>query len=315
MNTDDMPSATTPSSSPAVGPTLLTGPYTMSTSLTTFTKFLDLPVELQLKIWSTFANSRPRTLDLWADFKRCEKANTIFYVPYYTCELSSLAAPSILGVDRVARAQCLKHYSLEFRCSIYISAQVNETIDAKMYINFGMDTLVPRGFWNIVTFEDMAKRVEGRLGTLAIDVAGSFWKDNLVDYCKKRWWIFNGVDEVVLYDSRDEPLFKGSEYLEKFRRKVPGRKDLSFVEVEEEKRSEDLKGVETFLGKMFDAIDERYGVDTDEAFVKKGTYTDMTPTKKETLRRPVVKLRKLVAETPTVEVASVDVEAVAETVV
>ncbi|KAH7311113.1 hypothetical protein BKA65DRAFT_518605 [Rhexocercosporidium sp. MPI-PUGE-AT-0058] len=275
-----------------------------------FAKFPSLPTELQLKIFRTFSNSNPRTLDIWTDWKKCDENNTVFYVQYYSSELSPRVPPPVLlSVSRAARAECLKCYSHEFRCSMTISRDVRVEMPASMYINFNVDTIVPRGHWNIVSFEDLAFRVEGRMRSIAVDVGTGFWKDNLRDYCRKRCWILNGVREVLLYDSTSEEVFKGSEYLDKFRRKEVGKKDLSFVplvveegeSVSEEARK--LKEVEAFLVKVFGVIDGSgsiEGVDEDHefGFVRKAEFIAMMPTMKEEFKRPVIKLMKLITATP-----------------
>ncbi|KAH6718321.1 hypothetical protein BKA61DRAFT_599468 [Leptodontidium sp. MPI-SDFR-AT-0119] len=283
---------------------------TASSPLTAFTKFPSLPAELQLKIFRTISNSTPRTLDIWTDFKKFEEDNTIFYVQYYTSELSSpVPPPVLLSVSRAARAECLKCYSHEFHCAMTISRDVRVEMPACMYINFDIDTIVPRGFWNIVSFENLAFRVEGRMKSIAIDVWTGFWKDNLRDYCRKRCWILNGVREVLLYDSTGEDLFKGSERLDKFRRKEVGKKDLRFeplVVEEGEGMSEEvrkLKEVETFLGKVFAVVDGSgsiEGVDEDSefGFVRKAEFIAMMPTMKGAFQRPVIKLMKLITTTP-----------------
>ncbi|KAG4444028.1 hypothetical protein IFR05_000488 [Cadophora sp. M221] len=278
------------------------------TPLTAFPKFSSLPTELQLKIFRTFSNSTPRTLDIWTDFKKCEEDNTIFYVQYYTSELSlPISPPVLLSVSRAARSECLKCYSHEFRCATTISPSMRVEMPARMYINFAIDTLIPRGFWNIVSFENFAFRVEGRMGSIAIDVGTGFWRDNLRDYCRKRCWILNGVRDVLLYDSTGEDIFKGGEFLDKFRRKEVGRRDLRFEPlVVEESVSEEvrkLKEVETFLGKVFGVIDGSGSVEGDDedgdfGFVRKAELIAMMPTMKGDFKRPIIKLMKLITATP-----------------
>ena len=63
----------------------------------TFYRFPDLPAEIRLKIWAHAANSCPRIIDLWTDFRRCERANTMFFCQVYFIELATLTPPVLLS--------------------------------------------------------------------------------------------------------------------------------------------------------------------------------------------------------------------------
>jgi len=178
---------------------------------------------------------------------------------------------------------------------------VSVVIAPKIYVNYACDTLVPRGFWNVVSFADFTSRVQGQLVHLAVDVEGSFWRENLRDYCAKGCWALNGVEELVLYDSREEKMWKGSDYLEKFRKKYTGGpKMLKFEECEEKSRS--LLDMEKFLERLFDKVE---GKEKDEEGEQEETLVripryldDCEPTEADELRRPNMMLRKLVARDP-----------------
>jgi hypothetical protein len=267
-----------------------------------FTLFSHLPPELRNRIWAFAANQEPRTLDIWTDFKRCEVGNSIFYTQCYSTELSKPPLPSILQTCGESRREGKKHYTYEFRTYMSPGYGITVIIAPKIYINYACDTLVPRGFWNIASFKNFVDKCQaGGLVHLAIDTEGSFWRENLRDYFTKGCWVLNGVQEVILYDSRGEKMWKGSDYLEKFRKKYKGGpRELVFEEVEEKGQS--LKDVERYLDKIFDKIEgkEEDIVEGEEApaeNVRIPKYLDDCPkTDPGELRRPKITSMKLVTK-------------------
>ncbi|PVH71297.1 hypothetical protein DL98DRAFT_521146 [Cadophora sp. DSE1049] len=187
--------------------------------------------------------------------------------------------------------------------------EITVTMPATLYLNPSIDTLAPRGFWNIISFSDFCSRISSLgLHTIAIDASGCFWRENLKDYCRRRCWVLNGVREVLIYDSMGVGELKGSEYLERFRERVVEKRELSFVELEEEvdgvegegesEQVRKVRDVERFLGKVFDVIESEGDVEGDEEFgdVRKAEFVSMEPTEKSEFRRPVVRLVRLVTE-------------------
>ncbi len=201
-----------------------------------FTRFSDLPTELQLKIWRTAAYSTPRAIDLWSDFKKCEQRNVIYYFQHYTTDLSCPFPPilaAILSTCQASRSVALKAYELEFHTEMAVSGEIYTKMPAIMYINFSIDTIAPRGYYNAVSFPDFVSRVEGRLSSVALDINGTFWKDHLRLCLKAARWALNGVQEVLLYLSTEELRLKDHEGLERFRNRDIGGRDLTFVEIDE----------------------------------------------------------------------------------
>lgn len=279
-------------------------------ALTEFTIFPQFPPELRNKIWAHAAHQEPRTIDLWTDFKRCEIDNTMFYTQSYECELSNRPPPPIFRASSESRREALKYYAREYSTGMTLPNGISVSISPKMYINYASDTLVPRGYWNIISFANFASRVEGRLKFLAIDVNGSFWIENMRDYCKKSCWIFNNLEELILYDSSRSEMLKESEFLDKFRKRYRGGpKDLAFSDLIEEptRRMTDVK---EFLEQVFDKIE---GKVVDEVVIGEDGLPVQTPpephlsylkgcqaTTADQLRRPVLRLAKLEMDEPTV---------------
>jgi hypothetical protein len=268
---------------------------------TGFTIFPLLPPELRNKIWYHAANQEPRSLDLWTDFKHCEIDNTIFYVQRYDCELSARPPPPIFRAASESRREALKYYALEYSTGMTLPNGTSVTIAPKFYINYASDTIIPRGFWNIISFSNFALRVAGSLKFLAIDVNGSFWTENMRDYCKKAVWLFGELEELILYDSSADEMFKESGFLEKFRQKYrDGPKDLGFEECEQPtKQMSDVKG---FLEKMFDRIEGKVveivlgedGLPVQVVEEKLPSYLKgYESTSADELQRPVLRLAKL----------------------
>ncbi|KAL2062027.1 hypothetical protein VTL71DRAFT_6293 [Oculimacula yallundae] len=305
-------------------------------TLTSFPSFPLLPTELQLKIFHHASNASPRVLDIWTSFQKRETGNTIFYIQHYESEVSpsSRVAPALLSVSKAARSECLKCYSMEFVCEMTITGSGDrdgecedneeEVVKAekfstppRMWINFNIDVLVPRGFWNIVSFPDFASRVYGRMRCVALDVEGAFWKDNLRDYCRMKCWALNGVEEVLLYSSSkssERDLWRRNEHLDSFRQRETGKRELRFSPLLEETSDEErkigtedltceieiLRSVERLLGKVFDAIEGEEPKDGDEDFmpVRKAEFVSMELTTKAEFRRPVIKLMRFDSWTP-----------------
>ncbi len=183
------------------------------------------------------------------------------------------------------------------------------TFDARIYINYACDVLAPRGFWNIVSFADFTTRVSKRgLVHLALDTEGSFWAENLRDYCAHGNWKLNGVEELIIYDSRGEKFWKGMEYLDKFRKRYKGGPKLLVLEELDGDESANVRDVETYLRKMFDKIegkeekieDAGEGQESEPptpAQRRKASYLKDSPvTEAEDLERPNITYRKLVAK-------------------
>jgi hypothetical protein len=176
-------------------------------------------------------------------------------------------------------------------------------ITPRIYVNYACDILIPRGFWNIVSFADFTDRITKKgLVHLAVDVDGSFWKENAKDYCGHGTWVLNSVQELMLYETTREKFWKESDYLDKFRKKYKGGpKLLEMVELEGE-RSQNVKDVEAYILKTFDKIEgkEEKLVEEDEeatTITKYPRYLDDCPkTEPEELRRPNITAKKLVTK-------------------
>jgi hypothetical protein len=176
---------------------------------------------------------------------------------------------------------------------------IKVSMPAKWYVNWKIDLFVPRGYWNVISFADFVSRgLDNGLNRVAIDVSGTFWRENLRDYLNdKDCWALNGVHEVVLYDPRKDTMWKGSDYLEKFRRKhKDGPRDLIFEPVEEPEQT--VRDVEIFLNKCWDKIEGQVVEEEEEVVVAKSYLDDTSPTAVEYLLRPDVKLMKLIARKP-----------------
>lgn len=269
-----------------------------------FPIFKKLPPELRNKIWGFAANNEPRTLDIWSDFVRCEVDNSVFFTQKYTTELSKPKVPTLLQTSQESRAEALKHYKLEFCTHMALQTGITIVLAARIYINYASDVLVPRGNWNVISFRNFYDRVtKAGLIHLAMDTAGCFWIDNLKDYCTHGTWPLNSVKELMLYNSRGETFWKGSEHLDKFRKRYKGGSKLLEMEKLEGQRSEDVAYVEKYLLKTFDKIEgkeERIEVDMEAPILPKRRfprYLDDCPlTEPEELRRPNITYRKLVAK-------------------
>lgn len=177
---------------------------------------------------------------------------------------------------------------------------IEATMPAHWYVNWACDMFVPRGYWNLVSFADFVSRgLENGLRSIAIDVSGVFWRENLRDYVLlANCWVLNGVEEVVLYDPRGDELWKGSEYLDKFRRRhKDGPRVLTFEPLETP--GDDLLHVQKLLNRCWDKCE---GVvkdeDVDEEVRARSYLDDFTGTTKGPLLRPEVKLMKLVTTKP-----------------
>lgn len=168
----------------------------------------------------------------------------------------------------------------------------------------------------MVSFADFAKRTAGRLKSLAVDVNGVFWEENLRDYCKKQCWVFSELDELILYDTSNDDMFKGSNFLEKFRKKhKDGPRDLSFHDRTEE-MSPRMSEVSEFMEEMFDRIEGKVedvvlevgedGEPVEVQAVVHPSYLDgFERTEAEDFQRPQLRLCDMLATKPVAAVASV----------
>lgn len=271
---------------------------------TMFTVFSRLPIEIRLKIWAVASNQSPRTIDIWTDFKRCEIENTIFYTQWYSSSLALINPPPILSVSKEAREEALKHYVLEFETHMTIPKGISVVMQPRFYINYASDTLLPRGYWNIVSFADFYSRAERNgLKSLAIDVCDSFWTENLRDYVAKGAWVFNGLEELLIYDVSGKTMWKESRDLEKFKKRYKGGpRDLGFMELQrDEEMSDALGDTEKCLQAWFDRI-EGLAPEAEEGKVvevqqpSRRSYLDaIEVTTPEEFLRPSVRVMKLLA--------------------
>jgi hypothetical protein len=105
----------------------------------TFTRFLELPPELQLKIWSMASRTLvPRTYSLVCmqcdsreDFRSCHKGSSRIKSPLRS-------SPAILHVCRSSRAEALKVYANLSVDSVYYSAAGPKTYINTLYNHFYM---------------------------------------------------------------------------------------------------------------------------------------------------------------------------------
>jgi 2EXR family len=235
---------------------------------------------------------------------RCEVDNAVFFTQKYSTELSKPKVPVLLRTNQESRAEALKHYKLEFRTHMALQTGTTVILAARIYINYASDVLVPRGNWNVISFSNFYDRVTNAgLAHLAMDTAGCFWAENLKDYCTHGNWPFNGLKELMLYDSHGETFWKGSEYLDKFRRRYKGGPKLLELEGLEGEKSEDIQLVEKYLLTTFDKIEgkeEKTKDPMEDRILPKKTiprFLDDCPlTEPEELRRPNITYRKLVAK-------------------
>jgi hypothetical protein len=240
-----------------------------SQPLTTFPAFSTLPIEIRLKIWAFASNQSPRILDIWTDFTSCSVGNSNFMAQSYSVLLSPTPPPAILHASKEAREEGLEHYTLEFRTDFNLPDKgISLVHEPRTYINYASDLIVPCGHWNVVSFGDFARRWYGQLGHLAMDVRGSFWRDNVKEYVEKGQWLFPGVKEIVLFDRKESEgagCFAGrdGEGTREFRKIWEGgKRHLDFVELESQEigvdgmegSAKDLENARRELEGYFDAV-------------------------------------------------------------
>lgn len=153
-----------------------------------------------------------------------------------------------------------------------IQKGITVTIPGNIYVNYETDTLMPRGHWNILSFAHFFRRVGERLRCLAVDVNGNFWTDNMREYCKKRVWLFPGLDELILYysledlEDLEEGALEQSERLDKWKKEYKGGpkdfafEDLSFGDSERvdgwtKDLTQKLTDCQILIKNMFDRIE------------------------------------------------------------
>lgn len=279
--------------------------------MTEFQLFSRFPLELRRKIWAIIADQTPRNLDIWTSFKDCTIEGMLsFQTQVYECELSKRRPPPIFRVNHESREEALKHYSLPFSTSIESDrCGITFSISPWMYLNHATDTLIPKGFWNSLSFMDFAGRFGTKLKTLAVDVNGSFWKDSMTDYCRGRVWVFAGLEELILYDSSGLDMFKDIRFVEEFRKKYQeGQKDLSFSDWTDQEPTQQMARVKAFLEIIFDKIEGKYEEkpameDNGEPVVAEPWLDDYQgfgcATTADEFKRPLLKLARLEVTNPT----------------
>jgi hypothetical protein len=180
-----------------------------------FTKFAEFPPEIRINIWAHACN-KPRNVDLWSNFRRCEVEKTIFYTQLYESKLTQIPPPPILDASREARIEGLKHFEMEFRTNQHPG----------FYVNFDYETFVPRGNWNIISMDDfIVKRAQEQIRSIAIDITTEFYKDLYKEYILKKGWPFDVMEEVIFYDATGMSVFKKGYN--------GGKVELDFVDVKE----------------------------------------------------------------------------------
>ncbi|KAI9047024.1 hypothetical protein LZ554_009098 [Drepanopeziza brunnea f. sp. 'monogermtubi'] len=285
---------------------------TRSRPPTTFHPFKDLPTELKLKIWRMAANSSPRVLDLRNGWKSCEKNNHIFYVQFYKTVLA-VRSPSIrttlASTCRLSRKEVQKAYAHEYLTRTWAEKDVYEETPAAMYINYSIDTIMPSGHWNSIGLDDFMSRVDGRLERLALDIHGRFWKE-LQDSLDTKTWRLNGLKEVFLYMASDILKTNEAKHLWEVGKGVLVRRDLSFVELEENEpmgvsdgSAESIGALGTHRPALTGGLSERWALIKMESakrylelcfdlFEKQPVlHEDLTP--REVFKRPRIKLMNL----------------------
>lgn len=181
---------------------------------------------------------------------------------------------------------------------------VSVVMEPRFYINYASDTLLPRGHWNVISFQDFYSRAEiNGLKSLAIDVCDTFWRENLRDYVAKGAWVLNGLEELVIYDVSGKNMWKESRDLEKSKKMYKGGpRDLSFVELQgEEEKTEALEDTEKYLQVWFDRIagsapepEEGKVVEVQQP-VSRSYLGKIEVTNPEEFQRPNVRVMKLLA--------------------
>lgn len=73
--------------------------------------------------------------------------------------------------------------------------------EANIRVNWYSDVFLPRGYWNMIAYEDFLARCVGPMRRLAVDPTTSFWADGLKKYVLKGIWPFVGLEEITLYDA------------------------------------------------------------------------------------------------------------------
>jgi len=109
------------------------------------------------------------------------------------------------------------------------------------------------------------------------------------------------VQEVVLYDSREDEMWKGSEYLDKFRRRhMDGPRDLGFEPLEGP--AQEILHVQRLLTRCWDICQ---GVESDDGDVEEVNarryLDDFITTTDEEMLRPELNLMRLIARKPGVD--------------
>jgi len=177
-------------------------------TLSSFTLFPKLPFEVRLMIWG-FACHHTRNVDIWAksipDIYLRECA-TFRYV-------SSCPPPAILGSSKEGRTEGLKHYELAFGSTFNLAFDIKITVPPRIYFNFQADRACPLGQYERGAFDDFCLRGLSRIAinTKEISVSLTFLDGQILDLNPftrgSLEWIDNEYDEVLIYESMEEPKF------------------------------------------------------------------------------------------------------------
>jgi hypothetical protein len=192
-------------------------------TLTEFTRFKELPLELRLNIWDLVAFT-PRNIDIWLgertflNEKMGWTENTARYNIYFFH--STTAPPLLLHVDQEARAEGLKVYKLDFRVVHDLKraaglgpSTLEISFDPSIYINWAVDTLCVMNTskfsirTNDFICKDLASRLKaGNIGRLAFNVeylVRGFMDVPEIQNAVRSWRYFylqyRNIREIVLF--------------------------------------------------------------------------------------------------------------------
>lgn len=108
-------------------------------------------------------------------------------------------------------------------------------------------------------------------------------------------WAFNGVDELLLYDSKTEKIWKGIENLDRFRKRYRnGPRDLRFERSEEPRQN--MKDVKGLIEQCFNRILGLEQMEETEVLARR--QFEYPKTDAEYFMRPIIKMVKIMASVP-----------------